>query len=273
VSLTGNLESFPLAEVLRLGARTRQSGLLRVEAGGIHGRLFFIDGALTYGTTREEDDLGGELANAGLIDPHKWYPVERGEAPIESAMMEGREPADLHRHISDRLTDALIRLMRSKHGTFDFVEERAARYLTNQRIDVEECLVAAEVRVKEWAEVEAVIPNSWQHLELNPEPPAPQMTINGDTWRILAALNGKGSIEEVAERIGLSDFQAARAMAEMTKAGLLLLVEDTPSPAAFRSEDDGWEKPDSGLGQYEILSGPQPTVELLTGPGRDEFDN
>ena len=32
MSLTGNLESFPLAEVLRLAARTRQSGLRRAEA-------------------------------------------------------------------------------------------------------------------------------------------------------------------------------------------------------------------------------------------------
>lgn len=271
MSLTGNLESFPLAEVLRLAARTKQSGLLRVEAGGTHGRLFFLEGSLTFGTTREEDDLGGELTKAGLIDPHKWYPVERGEQPVESALTEGTNPSDLRRHIADRLTDALIRLMRPKHGTFDFVEDSSPRYLTAQLIEVEECLGAAESRVAEWAAIESVIPTAWRRLTLNPVPPAESVTLNADTWRILAAMRGKGSIEEVAERIGLSDFQAARAMAEMTRADLLVLVDDDEStpesmPERFADTDR------ASLRQFEILGGSEPTVELLSGPGRNGLD-
>ena len=60
MTLSGNIESFPLSEVLRLAARAQQSGLLRVESGGIHGRIYFSDGFLTYATTRDHDDLGGD---------------------------------------------------------------------------------------------------------------------------------------------------------------------------------------------------------------------
>ncbi len=271
MSLTGNLESFPLAEVLRLAARTKQSGLLRVEAGGTHGRLFFLEGALTFGSTREEDDLGGELTKAGLIDPHKWYPVERGEQPVESALTDGTNPGDLRRHIADRLTDALIRLMRPRHGTFDFVDDSTPRYHTTQVIDVDECLGAAESRVAEWAAIEAVIPTAWRRLTLSPVPPAESVTLNADTWRILAALRGKGSIEEVAERMGLSDFQAARAMAEMTRAGLLVLVDDDEHASEALPERFG-DSDHTSLRQFEILGGPEPTVELLTGPGRNGLD-
>jgi len=268
VSLTGNLESFPLAEVLRLAARTRQSGLLRIEAGGIHGRLYFQEGSLTYGSTREEDDLGGEMTRAGLIDPHKWYPVERGEEPVESALTDGTDPEDLRRHIADRLTDALIRLMRPRHGTFDFVEDSSPRYLTAQLVDVDMCLTGAEQRVAEWAAIEAVISTAWRPLEMNPIPPAASMTLNADTWRILSALQGRASIEEVAERLGLSDFQTAKAMAEMTKAGLLVLVDDD-EPGATTFVQRAALPSTKSVGQFEILGGPEPTVELLTGPGRN----
>ena len=37
MTLSGNIEAFPLSEVLRLAARSNQSGLLRVESGGTHG--------------------------------------------------------------------------------------------------------------------------------------------------------------------------------------------------------------------------------------------
>ena len=267
MSLTGNLESFPLAEVLRLAARTRQSGSLRVEAGGVHGRLYFVHGSLTYGTTREEDDLGGELTRAGLIDPHKWYPVERGEQPVESALTEHTDPSDLRRHISDRLTDALIHLMRSRHGTFDFVEDSTPRYLTEQQVEVEEILGAAEQRVAEWAEIEAVIPTAWHRLMLNPDLPAESVTINRATWRLLAAMRGRASIEEVAERVGLADFQAAKALAELTKAGLLQLSDE--------GQERGGPGPqihETPLGTFEILSNGEPTVELLSGPGRNGQD-
>ena len=268
MSLTGNLESFPLSEVLRLAARTGQSGLLRIEAGGIHGRLYFHDGSLTYGSTREEDDLGGELTKAGLIDPHKWYPVERGEEPVENALTDGTDPADLKRHISERLTDALIRLMRPKHGTFDFTEDSTPRYLTHQRVDVDECLIAAEQRVAEWTAIESVIPSAWRRLAMNPTPPAPAISLNADTWRILAALGSRASIEEVAERIGQGDFQVARAMAEMARAGLLILVDEDDASVS-PSVHSGAEAPEQGIGQFEILGGLEPTVELLTGPGRN----
>ena len=70
MALTGNIESFPIAEVLRLAARSRQSGLLRVESGGAQGRIYFSGGQLTYATSRDDDSLSDDLAAAGLIDPH-----------------------------------------------------------------------------------------------------------------------------------------------------------------------------------------------------------
>lgn len=233
MALTGNLESFPLAEVLRLAARSRQSGLLRVECAGTQGQLFFADGHLTNGTTRDHDDLGGDLTKIGLIDPHKWYPVERGEAPIESAIADGRDPSELRIQITERITDVLIRLMRSKHGTFDFADDVKPLYLSDVRVDVEQCLGAAEERVAEWQSIEALIPSTSHRMVLSGNiGDAPSVKLPAPTWRIVAAMTARTTVEDVADRTGITDFQAAKAMAELVKVGLLEVApEDHAGPS------------------------------------------
>lgn len=230
MTLSGNIESFPLAEVLRLAARSNQSGLLRIESGGAHGRIYFTDGFLSYATTRDHDDLGGDLTQLGLVDPHKWYPVERGEEPIASALLDGKSEADVQRFLAERVADVLVRLLRSRHGRFDFAEHTEPTYITGQRFDIDDVLRGVEARVNEWAEIEAIIPveNATIHLarDLGGRE---EITITGDTWRIIAALASQSTVDGVADETGLSDFVVARTMAELVKQGLLQVRIETPA--------------------------------------------
>ena len=222
MTLSGNIEAFPLSEVLRLAARSNQSGLLRVESGGTHGRVYFREGFLTYATTREQDDLGGDLTQLGLIDPHRWYPVERGEEPITSALLDGRSEADVRRFLTERVADVLVRLLRSRHGRFDFSEHSEPQYIIGQRFDIEDVLSGVEARVQEWAEIEAVIPVEDATIHLVRDLGGrDEVTIDGDTWRIVAALGAASTVEHVADATGLSDFVVARTMAELVNQGLL----------------------------------------------------
>ncbi len=222
MTLSGNIESFPLSEVLRLAARSRQSGLLRIESGGVHGRVYFTDGLLTYATTRDHDDLGGDLTQLGMIDPHKWYPVERGEEPIASALAQGTTNEDVRRFLAERVADVLVRLLRSRHGRFDFSEEAQPTYITGQRFEVEEVLHGVEARVREWAEIEATIPveNATIHMarDLGDRD---TITVDDTAWRILAALGSRSTVDGVADDTGLGDFVVAKTMADMVRKGLL----------------------------------------------------
>ena len=222
MTLSGNIESFPLSEVLRLAARSMQSGLLSVESGGAQGRVYFDEGLLSYATSRDQDDLGGDLGRLGVIDPHKWYPVERGEQPISFALVDGRTEADVRRFLADRIADVLVRLLRSRHGRFDFTEQSDPIYITGQRFDVEDVLRGVETRVSEWAEIEAVIPVEDATVHIASDlGDRDEVTIASDTWRILAALGSASTVDGVADVTGLSDFVVARAMAGLVQQGLL----------------------------------------------------
>lgn len=225
MALTGNIESFPVAEVLRLTARSRQSGVLRVEAGGVQGRIYFSGGQITYATSRDDDSLSDDLAAAGLIDPHLWYPVERGEAPIQSALAEGANPVALRNFLADRIADVLVRIMRSRHGRFDFTDGAAGRYEVGEGFAVEEMLLGVERRVAEWAQIEAIVPSVNATVSLAPHlGERAEVTVTADTWRILAALKGKSTVWSVADKCGLSEFAAAKAMADLVRKGLVVVT-------------------------------------------------
>jgi hypothetical protein len=225
MALTGNIESFPVAEVLRLAARSRQSGVLRVEAGGVQGRIYFSGGQLTYATSRDDDSLSDDLAAAGLIDAHLWYPVERGEAPIQSALAEGASPVALRNFLSDRIADVLVRIMRSRHGHFDFTDGASGRYEIGDGFAVEETLLGVERRVTEWAQIEAIIPSVNATIALAPHlGERAEVSINADTWRVLAAIGGSSTVWSIADSLGLSEFVAAKTMADLVRKGLVVVT-------------------------------------------------
>ena len=233
MSLTGALEAFPLPEVLRLLARSGKSGTLRVDAAELQGRIYLADGALTYATTRREEDLVDDLVGAGLIDSQDWVLVERREKNVVEVLAETATEQQLTDLVADQTADVIFRLMRRTDGDFEFSESVGPRYNTGVVVDIDASIAEAEKRNIQWAEIEEVIPAITFHLRMVPDlPDRNEVSLPATTWRVLAALHGEGSIEEVARRLGMTDFAVAQIMAELARDGLLEIV-DMPPPAAY----------------------------------------
>ncbi len=229
MALNGRLESIPLGEVLRLLARSGKTGCLRVEAGGMDGKIFINEGRLIYATTRRDDDLRADLLNAGFVDPEDWQLIERRERSISEVLQGGTTTDDLRDFIAEQGTEVIFRLTRPGRGTFDFGDDVAPRYVAGESVDVEVCLSDAEHRAAQWAEIEEVIPGTKFRLGMVGSLPdgASEVTLTADTWKLLAALGGQGTIEEVAQRMGSSEFSVAKAMAWLVRQDLLEVVDQT----------------------------------------------
>ena len=228
MALNGRLESIPLAEVLRMLARAKKSGCLRVEASTLEGRIYLRDGLLMYASTRRDDDLRADLLNAGYVHAEDWLSVERREKVIADVLVEGTSEADLRDFLTEQGTEVIFRLNRPGRGTFDFGDDVVPRYDAGELIDIEVCLAEAEHRAAQWAEIEEVIPGTKFRLRMAPELPgqARDVTLSSDTWRLLAAMGKQGTVEEVAQGVGATDFTVARAMASMVRQGLVELAEN-----------------------------------------------
>lgn len=239
MALNGRLETIPLGEVIRMLARSNKTGCLRVEAGSMEGKIYLRDGDLLYATTRRDDDLRSDLLNAGYVDPEDWQLVERREKVIGDVLADGMTEIDLKDFIAEQGTEVIFRLERPGRGTFDFGEEVAPRYDAGLTVDFEICLADAQHRATLWEEIEEAIPGVSVPLRMARELPegARDVTVTTDTWRLLAALGGTGTVEEVAHRVGTTDFKVARALATMVRQGLLELAPEKEKKSTFNAPE------------------------------------
>lgn len=222
MSLNGNLEVFPLEEVLRLLARSRKSGCLRVEDGGVQGRIFLDGGAMTLATVVGDEELRRRLVAAGLVAEGDVRRIELSGIAVSETLAEGVTPAALTDFVREESVEGLYRIRRSGRGSFDFLVEFTPRYPTGQSFDTEVIVSEADRRALEWEDIESVVPSMHTVLRMVPELGDEEtVTINPTTWRILAALGAGASVVDVAHSLGLSEFRAAREVASLFRNGLV----------------------------------------------------
>ena len=231
--LQGDLESFPLADVVRLLKKTGRTGVLRVERGALTGRIFFVDGSLTYATTRDGDGSVAALARLG----NRPERDRRGRNPG------GRWPDPARPLILQQISEVLIRLAHGDSGQFWFVEgvtTRAYGAEKIQRFDVDEALEAAATRRSEWAKIVQIVPDTSIRFVVCPRlaEGVSEVVVDAMTWPILAAIGGGASIQEVAERLNLFELSAAGLVADLYQRGLIAREHTVEPVSAVRVSVD-----------------------------------
>lgn len=114
--------------------------------------------------------------------------------------------------------EVLFELLRFPEGTFAFAEgDQPGEGPTT---DVEFALEQAEGLVREWAEVEAVVPSmaSWITLSGDQEG---DVHLTGAQWQAIVAVGGGGNVHDLGDALGLSDLDACRAVKDLADAGLV----------------------------------------------------
>ncbi len=242
MSLTGNLEVFPLEEVLRLLARSRKTGCLRVDGTGHQGRVFLQNGSLTLAMTGSDEDLQRQLLASGLVEVADLRQVETGSATLADVAAPG-----ITEFVREYTVESLYRIRRPGSGAFDFVVDLQPRYPTGQIFDVEVGIAEADRRANEWAEIESVVPDLDTPYRMVAEiPEAEEVTLAAPAWKILAALAGGAPVRRLAEYLGATEFKAAKDLAELARRRLVEAVDTaTPSTAPETAVEPIGTAPDS----------------------------
>lgn len=271
-TLRGSLETFPIESVVRLVAASGRTGMLRLELGDLIGRAYFRRGTLVYATTRADDGPTAELYRFRTLDakPERERRGQTDERPWP------QPEADL---IRQQTVEVFVRLLRETKGEFAFVPGETPRGMSGFEeigFDHEAIMDEANERRLEWRSIEAVIPNPSMRFGLAPELPHDQfeVTLDAGSWRFLAAVGSGGTAEEIAERLRIFEFPAARKVAEFVGQGLLVPQNGAPTgspngetesePPAIDeppiASSDGDEHPaEQGEGGYAPEPHPQPS--------------
>jgi hypothetical protein len=195
VSLSGNLGSFSLDEVLSLLGHTSKSGALHVRDRETGGVLYMVDGRLCA--------------------------AEMGDA---SGPVDGRHGLEL------RLVDAVLTLGNLLDGSFEFEPDRAAPFPTTDAIEVGAVVERTRALRARWPAIERFVPSLDAPVSLVAGLRNDTITLDRPTWAAVAAVDGRRSSRSIARVVGDSAFEVAAALAPLVDAGAVAIdaVEREP---------------------------------------------
>ena len=136
MSLSGKLEIFPLEEVLRLLARSHQSGCLRVEGPGA-GRIYLEGGSMTYAAVEPDEALRAHLLAAGVVTEAALSSIDLSNGTLAEALAPGASTAALGDVIREQCVESVYRIRRPLAGPFAFTVDARPRWATGQSYDIE----------------------------------------------------------------------------------------------------------------------------------------
>lgn len=275
MALTGNLEVFPLQEVLRMLARSNKTGCLRINAGNVQGRVFIANGALTLATVSPDDAFRSQLINAGLSQDDDLRRLDAEGGNLAEGLTVGASVAELTDFVREHVVESLFRIRRPGSGNFDFMVDVLPRYATGLTFDAEVVAAEAERRASEWADIEAVIDDMDAALAMARDlPDENSVTVNPTTWRVLASLGAGASVRNVSDSLGLSLFRAARELSGLVRNGLVEVgTSFTPTAARVVEPEttSSWSESGADSAEAPQWSDHTPVVDEPQGEGPGDW--
>lgn len=183
--LQGSLDTFDLGEVLAMLARKRQHGRLRLHSGPAAVDLYLNDGMIVHAES-----------------------VDHGSSPRVAGTRAGLE-------------EACFEILRWDHGSFEFQERVMSKSSRGLDATVDSVLEGARRRLEAWERVESVIPSMDVQPRLRKTLDVPEITITPDAWRVLAAIDGRRTVQALARVLGVSGYDLCQTLTNLVNLGLV----------------------------------------------------
>ncbi|MCA9736783.1 MAG: DUF4388 domain-containing protein [Gemmatimonadota bacterium] len=264
MALRGSLNEVNLADICQLLAMGRKSGCLWITDRSNFGYVYFDQGRVTYASVLNRPDRLGELlVQNGVIDREQLSAAMEGQAHQPGARL-GRllvgqgamTEEQLKQYVELQISEAVYHLFTWSQGSFHFdpdhvPEEEEARLVS---INAENLLLEGARRVDEWSLIEKRIPSFDLVFSLTRQPEGDEIELTGEQRKVIAALDGQRSVDEVVRETGLVEFAAGKALYGLVQAGFaeqsgrkVGAQKDTPEARIQRHLDLGLAFDRAGL--------------------------
>jgi len=193
-------------------------------------RALFFAGAMTFQGSLKELHLPDVIQLVSVSGKTGAFYLQKGGEEGTIWLQAGR----IVHAISGELTgeDAVYSLATWNDGTFRFAQEEAspAHTITKNNTSL---LMEAARRLDEWRVLSKRIPS----LDLVPRFQVPegkqgQINLNTQEWMVLAKIDGKNSLREIARQLGTGTFEVAKMLYGLVTMGLVVLEEPVAAEAA-----------------------------------------
>ena len=245
MALKGNLKDFSTTQLLNLIHLARKTGTLTIQVPSGVTTLYFREGKLVYATMSGRDGhLASILARSGKLSEANAK-VIRARAGAQSDKELGMllisagqvTQPDIVSSIRADVLDIVYGLFTWTNGLFHFEPNQLPSDDTiTASINLENIILEGSRRVKEWEQLQDEVPDLGVALRFTDRPQAQLRNINlsVDEWRVISYINPRNSIKQIAQRIGMDDFQIRKIIYGLLQAGLVEVLEREGAPVARR---------------------------------------
>ena len=242
VALRGNLQDFGIAEVFQLIGQQHKTGLLRISGGGREIGLAFDSGSVVWAAPaakRESEVLGQRLVRCGLLTSEQLSSLQAeaqasarsltGVIRAEEAVGESELEA-----IEDLLTnETIFDVLRWAEGSFHFSAQAVKHDKPSEKLlGAEQILMDGLRMVDEWQTFSQIVPpvdTVFEHSRSFEEyRQQTRRDVGGhpeQIERIYNLIDGRLTMQRVADLSRLGIFDATRVVAELIQAGLITPIE------------------------------------------------
>jgi hypothetical protein len=242
MALKGNLRDFSTTQLLNLIHLARKTGALTIQVPPGVTALFFREGKLVHATTSGQDGhLANILARAGKLTEEQAKIIrtragdqtdkELGMLLISAGYVTQR---DIVNSIRNDILETVYGLFTWSDGLFHFEPNQLpSDDVIAVPIDLDNIILEGSRRMKEWERLQDELPDLNMALKFTDRPQAQLRNINlsVDEWRVISYINPRNSIKQIAQRIGMDDFQMRKLIFGLLQAGLVEMVEPEGAPS------------------------------------------
>lgn len=234
MALKGNLQDFSTTQLLNLINLARKTGTLTVD-GSERAQMSFREGKLIYAALgSDHNDLAHVLFRAGKLNEKQLQVIRNraqgtGDKQLGHLLIQAGyvTQSDIIQSVRQHVLDVVYKLFTWSDGLFRFDANRLpeADRITIP-IDLESVIMEGSRRLKEWERLQHELPDLDVTLRFTDRPDSRLRNINltVEEWRVVAFINPRNTIRQIARANNLSDFEVRRIVYGLLQAGLVEIV-------------------------------------------------
>ena len=250
--LSGDLSAFPIADFIAFAHQSRLTGVLHVVSADAERAIAFKDGEVRSSRSSVVGERIGEVAlKLGLVTEAQLAQAMGGPRPLGKALVElGLLTSnDLWRCFHEQITAVFHAILLLQGGVFWLLDDDGADLTSApQAVSTQALLMDGIRRIDELSLFRARIPGPESFLRRRE--PARAVTLQPVEQQLLALVDGRRSVAQVAGAARLGEFDATKVLYHLAEAGYL---EATEAPAAESAADQGARLEALGRGHVELL--------------------
>jgi hypothetical protein len=228
-TLVGSLQEVAGAELLRMLALARHTGLLRVGSEKPHWAAL-ADGDLVIAGSAAGPTLLQLLVTNGVITENAANSLTSGamqsrahDLNVLPFLLERVGAVKLYPSVREQTVSAVFQMLLPSQEEFTFVPGERLPIADHFQFPTEMILAEAGQRVAEWAEIAASITSTQSVFRpvrsLRPE--LPSVTLSSEEWTVLAVLDGRRTVAQTIAALGRSAHDVCAVLHRLLKSGLV----------------------------------------------------